>query len=169
MLIRVLLLTINVALGAELALLVTSPVEPTPAPEPDHLQLARRAPASESAAAPRPEISRTDRHQAMTRPLFSPDRRPFEPPVQPRAGPAPEPVYPSEPEPEADFVLIGIGVARGRARALLTSGAGDHLGWVAEGETVLEWTITEISGRSVTIGRAEREVSLDLDADASQD
>jgi hypothetical protein len=169
MLIRMMLVTMNVALGAELALLVTSPAEPTATLEAGDLQLARGAPAPERTAALRPGISATDRHHALTRPLFSPDRRPWVPPVEARAAPEPEPAYEPELEPEADFVLIGIGVARGRARALLTSGAGDDLGWVAEGDTVMDWTVTAISDRSVTIERAEHKMSLDLHADASQE
>ena len=171
MLIRFLLLTVNVWLGAELVSLATSPVEPMPAAAHGRIQAVRSEASAATAEALRPAMASYDRHHALSRPLFSPDRRPWQPPAEEpvEAAPVPEPAYQAEPEPEADFILIGIGVARGQARALLMSGAGDELGWVAEGETVFDWTISAISERSITIERAEREVSLNLHADATQD
>jgi hypothetical protein len=166
MLIRVLLVTINVLLGAQLVALATTPVEPMAVTAPGSTDPARKPAPPEAADAMRPGIVGYDRDHALSRPLFSPERRPWQPPVQ-AAAVEPEPVRLVEPEPEADFVLIGIGVARGQARALLTNGAGDRLGWVAEGETVHDWTVSAITGRSVTIARAEREVSLTLDPGSS--
>ena len=167
MLIRFLLVTINFLLGAQLVSLATTPADPMPAVARGSVNPARSGPPAGSGDAVRPGLAAYELEHAVTRPLFSPDRRPWQLPVQvverePEAAPV------VEPEVEADFVLIGIGIARGQARALLTSGAGEDLGWVTQGETVLNWTVSAIFERSVTMARAEREVSLNLHAETSQ-
>jgi hypothetical protein len=169
MLIRFLLVTVNLLLGAQLVALATKPVEPTPAMARGPVDPGRSGPPAVSGDAVRPDLAAAyERRHAVTRPLFSPDRRPWQPRVQ-VAEREPEPAPVAEPEIEADFVLIGIGFARGEARALLTNGAGEALGWVAEGDTISDWTVSAISERSVKMAQAEREVSLSLHAEPPGD
>lgn len=170
MLARLALLALNAALFAALAGLIATPIDPAPATAGPLLNLVRRAEPAEPDATPLAPLRALERQHALSRPLFEPDRRPWQPPApppEPESEPEPEPeiVY-EEPEIAPDFVLVGVGIARGRARALLRSAAGDELGWVAEGETVLDWTIAAISEASVTMRHSEREVSLSLHSEA---
>jgi hypothetical protein len=167
MLIRFLLVTINVLLGAQLVSLATTPVDPMPAMARGSVDPARSGPPAGSGDAVRPNFAAYELEHAATRPLFSPDRRAWQPPVR-AVEREPERAPVVGPEVEADFVLIGIGIARGQARALLTSGAGEDLVWVAEGDTLLDWTVSAISERSVTMEHAEGEVSLNLYTETSQ-
>ena len=161
--IRLLLATaaVNVGLGFAIAGVLTRPL-PGRLPAADaRLQPVRTDLPESAQAAARPAL---DREMALGRPLFSPDRRAWQPP------PPPPVVEVAAPQPEetvvADFVVAGLGVARGRAKAFLTDGNGEAIGWVAEGDTVMDWTVVAIAGRAVTFRQADREVAFELASDA---
>ncbi|MFM2421673.1 MAG: hypothetical protein RL291_203 [Pseudomonadota bacterium] len=143
-----------------------APADPTPDARPRH-QLPTR-----------PDVANLT--ATTTQPLFSPDRKPFEPrraeppppppvaervpPVQPRAPEKTQPpaqaVPPPPPPPPADFKLVGIfGASATDRRAVFRLSATTSSSTVAVGEKVAAWRVVDISRDAVTLEAArERRV-----------
>jgi hypothetical protein len=162
-----LLLTLaaNAGLAVALAVLLATPVDVSPILPTEQHRLALADESSGPDEAGRLDFSGLDRNQVIARPLFSMERRPWQPPPEPAA--APVAAVAPEPEQVQDVVLLGVGIAGGRARALLMRADGTESAWVTEGETIWDWTIGEISDQSVAIEHGDRDLSLRLYPTAS--
>jgi hypothetical protein len=157
---RLILLTaVNAVLVLGVLRLLAMPVDVTPTPPGGGRQAAGAA-APDGAA---PDLSGLDRTQVLARPLFAPDRRPWQPPPAPEVVEvlAEEPEVVAEPPP--DLVLLGVAISEGRAAALIGDlGGMAEPAWVSEGETVLGWTVGAVTGQAVTLTGDGREVALTL-------
>lgn len=100
-------------------------------------------------------------YDAVTdRPLFAPQRRPFEPAVVVDTEPqAPEPVAVEEPQPI--FRLKGVMNIDGGYRALVESSAG-VTEWIEEKNELSGWVIEEIGPDWVEIKKNESSIRLDM-------
>jgi hypothetical protein len=115
------------------------------------------------------DLSGLDYNQVLARPLFAPDRRPWQEPESPEMVElAPEPEIFDETAAPAELQLIGIGIANGRASALIVDPAGGDPEWVAEGDSIADWTVGTISEQSVVLEGAGGAVSLNLYPDAPE-
>lgn len=142
--------------------LAAAPVDIAPIP-PERRALSGTAGRLPSEAA-LPRLADLERNQAITRPLFAPDRRAWQ---EPDAAPAaPEPVAPTldaGPEEEPDFLLVGVAIGGGSGRALILDAAnGGEPEWVGEGEALGDWVVAEVSPQSVRLERDGEAISLDL-------
>ena len=104
--------------------------------------------------------------QTFSRPLFSQDRRKYQPPA-PKPKPEPKKVVAAEPAPEPvidppDFRLVGVSISGQAARALVVSSSSPDPRWVAEGETIGRWTLVRIADDSISVAQSGKEVVLEL-------
>lgn len=105
--------------------------------------------------------------QTFSRPLFNQDRRKYQPP-KPKPKPAPKPKkVAKKPPPKKviqppQFRLIGISYNGSSARALIASVPNVDPQWIAEGETIDQWTLTKIAKEGITVTQAGTEVSIGL-------
>lgn len=110
--------------------------------------------------------------EALLRPLFHADRRPFAPPPVETAAPVaeaemlPEPV--AEPQPVAaplerpQVRLAGVSLSGATRRALLGAADGAEMRWYLQGETVGGWVVAAIGREAVTLASGEQSVMLPL-------
>lgn len=110
--------------------------------------------------------------EALLRPLFHADRRPFTPPPVAAAAPPADAEMPpelvAEPEPAAvplpppEVRLAGVSLSGAARRALLGAADGAEMRWYVLGETVGGWVVAAISKEAVTLASGERSVLLPL-------
>lgn len=112
----------------------------------------------------RPEPPRTPRDDAVdeiaARPLFSADRRPYEPP--------PEPVQEVVPTaiPSVPLELAGIFVSEAdKAALVLVSDNGNPPAWLREGQSIEGWRVATIEQDRVLLRQGEQERELRLRED----
>lgn len=155
-----LLAAVNVLLVLGVLRLLAMPVDVSPTPP----RIGRGAlPAADGSLAAL-DLTSLEHNQALSRPLFAPDRRPWQEPMAPETFETfeePEMTY----EPEAappELSLVGIGIANGRASALLLDPMQGEPEWVAEGDSIARWTVRAVSDRSVTLEGDGGTVSLSL-------
>jgi hypothetical protein len=105
--------------------------------------------------------------QAYSRPLFSPDRRAWEPPAPPPAPVEPEfePVAQPDapPQPAPSIRLIGVSSA-GAAdmKALLQMPDGGEPVWVLVGDVLEGWAVDRIDPQAITIRLGTEKMTFDL-------
>lgn len=155
-----LLLAVNALLAAAVVRLAATPADVAPIP-PDR----RQAPAIDAADPGEdvlPELADLDRNQVVTRPLFAPSRRAWQPPAVPE--PDASEADPAEaPELPAEFALVGVAIANGKGQALIRDLASDaDAVWVTEGETIGGYTLAEVSGQSAQLQRDGKSFPLEL-------
>lgn len=131
--------------------------------------VADNAPADASIADAQSGLPTFDLEEALQRPLFHADRRPFSPPPP---EPTPEPVLEvAPPQPVAEAVppapplemrLAGVSLSGDQRRALLGPASGADLRWYAEGQSVEGWTLSDISSQDVHFTNGERSVRFKL-------
>ncbi len=104
--------------------------------------------------------------QTFSRPLFSPDRRKYQPP---KAKPKPKPkkkVAKKKPAKKAvkppKFRLMGVSIVGTKARALIAGAPEDGPTWLSQGDAILKWTLTEVRDQSVTFTREDMQVTFEL-------
>lgn len=108
----------------------------------------------------------SDRDEVLARPLFRPDRRPWQPipaaPFRLSAAPAPPPVV-EPPLPPPDIRLVGLVRSGETVRALIRSGAAPAARSYVRGDLIGGWRLSEVGrDRIVLEARGERrEVMLD--------
>jgi hypothetical protein len=157
---RLLALTaVNVVLLLGVLRLLAMPVDVTPTP-PGGARGGTARPADAGGAL---DLSGVERNQVLARPLFAPDRRPWQPPPTLRVVDVVDEAVEVVDTPPPDLLLLGVAIAGGRASVLIGDMDGNtEPEWVAEGDTVLGWTVTAVSGQSVTLSGGGQEVSLSL-------
>jgi hypothetical protein len=97
---------------------------------------------------------------ALARPLFSPSRRPFEPPLP---QPAPAPIVQAPPPPPIpELIVDGIWLQGTTRRAYLRTKNGEAGDWRAEGDLRDGWRIVSITASNVTIVASGRTVILEM-------
>jgi hypothetical protein len=97
---------------------------------------------------------------ALARPLFSPSRRPFRPPVIPAA---PVALVQTPPPPAApDLIVDGIWLQGEDKQAHLRGKDSDVGEWRTEGDRADGWRVKSITPSSVTVQSGGREVTLRL-------
>ena len=101
-----------------------------------------------------------DFSETFERPLFSPSRRKFVPPVAPppvevAVAPVAQPAAPPPPEvaPAVAPSLLGISIHGGAAKALLRIAGAEAAVWYGNGETVDGWTISAIDKDEAVLKR----------------
>lgn len=109
--------------------------------------------------------------QAYSRPLFSKDRRPWQPPppdpTEQAAAPA-APVATTEPIEPPQAKLVGVSAAGGSdMKALLHLSVAPEPEWFIVGDDLEGWTINKINAQSVVMVRGEQTFSLELYPEAS--
>ncbi len=103
--------------------------------------------------------------QTFSRPLFSQDRRKFQPP---KAKPKPKPKKVAKKQPAKkparppDFRLIGVSIVGTAARALIVGDSTEGPEWIAEGDAIAEWTLTKVHDQSILVTQGEMEVMIEL-------
>lgn len=103
--------------------------------------------------------------QTFSRPLFSQDRRKYQPP---KAKPKPKPKKVAKKQPvkkpvqPPNFRLIGVSIVGTAARALVVGGATNGPEWIAEGDAISEWTLTKVHNQSILVTQGEMEVMIEL-------
>ncbi|MEX0347706.1 MAG: hypothetical protein AB3N20_22485 [Rhizobiaceae bacterium] len=103
--------------------------------------------------------------QTFSRPLFSQDRRKYQPP---KAKPKPKPKKVAKKQPvkkparPPDFRLMGVSIVGTAARALIVGGSTDGPQWIAEGDAISEWTLTKVHDQSILVTQGEMEVMIEL-------
>ena len=103
--------------------------------------------------------------QTFSRPLFSQDRRKYQPP---EAKPKPKPKKVVKKQPAAkpvqppSFRLIGVSIVGTAARALIVGGSTGGPEWIAEGDAISEWTLTKVHDQSILVTQGEMEVMIEL-------
>jgi hypothetical protein len=103
--------------------------------------------------------------EALARPIFSPDRRPFVPaPPEPRQA-EPETVETAEPPPDAGLAVKGIFLHDNVRRALVTSAASPGGEWLTVGAAVAGWTVSAIEATSVVLSAPPAALTLQLNVD----
>ncbi len=108
--------------------------------------------------------------QALTRPLFQKDRRPFVPQITPvEPPPAPEPVAEAPPPPPrpdaAQLLLKGLLLTPDRGKALIaTLDAPDGV-WVETGAVISGWTVKSLTPQGALLASGETEALLKLYVD----
>lgn len=150
--VRILLVTLVVALGGALASLwLDESGQPlafawtAPAPLPPELS----AGASAEAAAP---ANPAQFMAVLDRPMFAPDRRPPPPPAPPAPPPPPDPL--------ANVTLYGL-FGNGDSGGVLANFDG-KVRRVHVNESIGDWTVKGIEGRSVTFARGDETRTLNL-------
>jgi hypothetical protein len=124
-------------------------------------------------AGQRLDFARLEPVHAYSRPLFSPDRRPWEPPPPPPAPkkkPAARQQQPVaqvlEPPP---FRLVGVSIPNGAAaKALLRRDSDPEPGWVAEGGNLEGWIVEKIDLQSIVLQQNGQSFSIDLYPEANK-
>jgi hypothetical protein len=101
--------------------------------------------------------------QALSRPLFSSDRREFiEPEVQEQqAAPEPPPVastYSAMPV----VTLVGTRLIDNTNSALVVSSEGEEPNWLVVGDLISGWTISEISSSRIVLASGDQSISVEL-------
>lgn len=101
--------------------------------------------------------------QALSRPLFSSDRREFvEPQIQePETTPEPPPVVSSYSAVPA-VTLVGTRLIGDTNSALVMSSSGEEPNWLVVGDLVAGWTISEISSSRIVLASGEQSISVEL-------
>lgn len=95
------------------------------------------------------------------RPLFSPSRRPYEPPPEPEAElPEPEPEVVATP-----LELVGVFLADGRRSALLLPENETEASWVREGEELAGWWVERVELDLVELRQRDRLEVVELRPD----
>lgn len=127
------------------------------------------APAEASVAESQSGLPALDVEEALRRPLFHADRRPFSPSApEPKPEPVaeiPQPPPAAEPAPPVlapELRLAGVSLSGQRKRALLGPASSTDVRWYAEGQTIEGWTLTDISGQTVQFTNGGRSVSFKL-------
>lgn len=139
-------LLVGLCLGASAAAtrFAGQPLTPIAGPVEPPLRLAASAtPMTDHAPAPAgPET--------LSRPVFSPERRPFAPPPPPAVAVLPA-VAPPAPQPAEALSLVGVLIEEGRRQALLAAPSFPEGRWLEIGATVSGATITSIDAGSVAL------------------
>ncbi len=102
--------------------------------------------------------------QTFSRPLFSIDRRKYEPP-KPKPPPPQKTVNAPKPAPVVnppELRLIGVSIDGTSARALIAGGPDPNPVWVAEGEAIEGWVLAKVLEGAITVTQAGAEFSIDL-------
>jgi hypothetical protein len=104
--------------------------------------------------------------QAYSRPLFSKDRRPWQPPppdpTEQVAAPV-EQVAPVEIVEPPQAKLVGVSASGGTdLKALMQLSVAPEPEWYIVGDDLDGWTVRRISAQSVVVARGEQEVSFEL-------
>ncbi|MBY3328887.1 hypothetical protein HFO02_36020 [Rhizobium laguerreae] len=134
------------------------------ASEPHTDQAAQKAPALpniNNVGFSQPVILANASSEAITRPLFWPSRRPFEPAVILEGAQTP-PALP----PTMDQVLIGVFIDGSQRRALLRRPNDAEGIWLNEGDTIDGWRIADVTPEHATLEAAEVVVILKLYPDS---
>jgi hypothetical protein len=103
--------------------------------------------------------------QTFSRPLFSRDRRRYEPPkTEPPPKPEPKSIVqkPLPPVEPPNFQLIGISINNAGSRALISGLPGLDPQWFAEGEVIGDWKLTAIADAAITVTHGDQNVSINL-------
>lgn len=101
--------------------------------------------------------------EALSRPLFSPTRREYQPPPVPVAPPAEiAPLVQPTVVPIPSFRLIGIRRTGPDAAALLSVSPDQKAEWALVGAIVEGWTIERVDSHSVALRLADRSTVVDL-------
>lgn len=101
--------------------------------------------------------------QALSRPLFSPTRREYEPPPVPVAPPAEiAPLAQPAVVPIPSFRLIGIRRTGPEAAALLSVSPDQKAQWSPVGAIVEGWTLERVDSHSVALRFADQSTVVDL-------
>jgi hypothetical protein len=122
--------------------------------------------APDGGAAPRPLVARTLPAEAslaamVERPLFAPDRRPYDPEVEVAMLPPPEPAEVTADAPAPPAVrFIGSIVEDGGVRALV--GDGFNVQSVTMGEEIEGWSVLEIEARRLILGFDDARLELTI-------
>jgi hypothetical protein len=117
-------------------------------------------------AAPQPLVARVLPAEAtlsamVERPLFAPDRRPYDPAVEVAMLPSPEPVEVTADAPAPPAVrFIGSIVEDGSVRALV--GDGFNVQSVTLGEEIEGWSVLEIEARRLILGFDDARLELTI-------
>lgn len=100
--------------------------------------------------------------QALARPIFFKDRRPYKPP--PPKQPPPMKITKPQPPPvtKPDFRLMGIAIISETRRVFLLSPEHQDGVWVKEGEVIEGWRIRQITSNTVTVNKSGRSFDLFL-------
>ncbi len=125
--------------------------------------------ASLVATPPAPE----DRDEVLARPLFRPDRRPWQQAAAVASSASPTlPLAPIElAQPPPDVRLVGLVLTGTKARALIRLGAGTTGQWFARGDLVNGWQLAEIDRDRIVLEAFSQRQEFVLDrrrADAAQ-
>ena len=108
----------------------------------------------------------TEWSEALARPLFSPDRRPFVPPASESKTEFQEEPLAVETAPAAGQVgLIGVFIHDTGRRALLTSPSSPRGEWLALGSQLEGWKVVRIDTNSVALSSSSGSLTLQLDVD----
>lgn len=122
--------------------------------------------APDGSAEPRPLFARSLPAEAsltamVERPLFAPDRRPYDPTVEVAMLPPPEPVEMTADAPAPPAVrFIGSIVEDGGVRALV--GDGFNVQSVTMGEAIEGWSVLEIEARRLILGFDDARLELTI-------
>jgi len=119
-----------------------------------------------------PEL-RAGMTEALLRPLFHANRRPFTPPPVEAAAPPPEVEVPplealAEPEqlpaPQArpELRLAGVSLSGTARRALLGSSGGSEMRWYSQGDSVDGWVVASITNGAVILASGEQSFTVAL-------
>lgn len=101
--------------------------------------------------------------EALSRPVFSPTRREYQPPPLPVAPPAEiAPLVQPTVVPIHSFRLIGIRRTGPEAAALLSVSPDQKAEWSPVGAIVEGWTIERVDSHSVALRLADRSIVIDL-------
>jgi hypothetical protein len=112
--------------------------------------------------------------QTLARPVFFRDRRPFVPPPSPPPPPAPPPkpvavVAPPPPVTNPGLSLGGIAITDRDRLAFVRPSSSNDGSWVKEGEEIMGWRVTRITGNSITIQKAQSSIELPLYNDPTKE
>jgi hypothetical protein len=100
--------------------------------------------------------------QTLARPVFFKSREPYVPPP-PAPPPLPTPVATPPPAPvDPGLALGGVAIMDGTRKAYIFSKADTRGAWIAEGETILGWTVESIDATTARLQQAERSIELQL-------
>ncbi len=100
---------------------------------------------------------------AVSRPLFTPTRRPPPPPPPAPKAPAPPPPPPPPPPPDQLDKTTLLGVMTGRGLAGVIASVDGETRVVRQGDAIGDWRLTGISDRAVTFARGKQRRTLQLE------
>ncbi|NRP89015.1 hypothetical protein GFPCMMHI_04940 [Ensifer adhaerens] len=98
--------------------------------------------------------------EALTRPLFSSSRRPYQPPAAAPIAPIEAPTVPDLTPP--DYVLAGIFIDDGHHRALLRRRTETNALWFNEGDMIDGWRLASVESGKIALEANDRRVELEL-------